>query len=237
MEFTMTASALNTMTATAYYSNKSGCLGSIKRKGKKALMKNIKAFVISDFYKNRIFKDLYLTNENIKVMNIEKIFETTFPNETIKALRKLKIENYDVYLCLVIKSMRELLMRFRLNNNLRCQLYLVCSSVKMAHQLGISNKNVAVFTPDKELEEFKELNEDIKHYHKEQDEKNEINFKKVKYSFESYEGLKKQIKKLIPELKEHKHDEPALKEMVEDAIEGAEESKADPEEIKADIEN
>jgi len=232
----MTASALNTMTATAYYSNKSGCFTSFKRNSKKAFMKNIKAFVISDFYKNKILKDLYLTNENIKIVNIEKIFETTFPNETIKALRKLKIENYDVYLCLVIKSMRELLMRFRLNNNLRCQLYLLCSSVKMAQQLNISKSNICVFIPDKELEEFKELNEDIKNYHKEQDEKNELNFKKIKYSFESYEGLKKQIKKLVPELKEHKHDEPALKEMVEDAIEGAEESKADPEDIKADIE-
>lgn len=236
MEFTMTASALNTMTTTAYYSNKSGCFTSFKRKSKKAFMKNIKAFVISDFYKNKILKDLYLTNENIKIVNIEKIFETTFPNETIKALRKLKIENYDVYLCLVIKSMRELLMRFRLNNNLRCQLYLLCSSVKMAQQLHISKSNISVFIPDKELEEFKELNEDIKNYHKEQDEKNELNFKKIKYSFESYEGLKKQIKKLVPELKEHKHDEPVLKEMVEDAIEGAEESKADPEDIKADIE-
>ena len=233
MEFSISASALNTVATGAYYSHKMGCIASLKRRTKKAVMKNVKCVVLSDVYRNRLFNDLYTTDENLKLLNIEKLFEITFGSEALKALRRMRVEDYDIYLSLTVFGMRDLLEKYRFNNNLRTNLYLFVSSVKLARQLGISKKNISVFIPDggRDLAEF---DDKIKKYHKVQDSKNEKNFNKVKYSFESYSGLLKQVKKIIPGVLEHeqekekKEDETSLKEiLVEDTVDTTEESKGE----------
>ena len=240
MEFSISASALNTVATSAYYSHKSGCFASLKRKTKKACMKNVKCVVLSDVYRNRVFNDLYTTDENLKLLNLEKLFEITFNNETVKALRRMRVEDYDIYLSLTIKALRDLLERYRLNNNLRTNLYLFVSSVKLARQLGISKKNISVFIPDSE-KDLEDYDEKIKKYHKIQDSKNDKNFNKVKYSFESYSGLLKQVKKIIPGVLEHekeKEKDLELKEiLVEDTVKATEESKTDKEDVEQQTES
>jgi len=156
MEFSISASALNTVATGAYYSHKMGCISSLKRRTKKAIMKNVKCVVLSDVYRNRLFNDLYTTDENLKLLNIEKLFEITFGSEALKALRRMRVEDYDIYLSLTVFGMRDLLEKYRFNNNLRTNLYLFVSSVKLARQLGISKKNISVFIPDggRDLAEF-----------------------------------------------------------------------------------
>jgi hypothetical protein len=240
MEFSISASALNTVATGAYYSNKSGCFASVKRKTKKAVMKNVKCVVLSDVYRNRIFNDLYTTDENLKLLNLEKLFEITFNNETVKALRRMRVEDYDIYLSLTIKALRQLLERYRNNNNLRTNLYLFVSSVKLARQLGISKKNICVFIPATD-DDLKDYDEKIQKYHKIQDSKNDKNFSKVKYSFESYQGLLNQIKKIVPGVLEHNKEEAleeALKEiLIEDTIDTAEKSDPKKEDIGQDEES
>lgn len=240
MEFSISASALNTVATSAYYSHKSGCFASIKRKTKKACMKNVKCVVLSDVYRNRVFNDLYTTDENLKLLNLEKLFEITYNNETVKALRRMRVEDYDIYLSLTIKALRDLLNRYRLNNNLRTNLFLFVSSVKLARQLGINKKNICVFIPST-TDDLKDFDEKIKKYHKIQDSKNDKNFSKVKYSFESYQGLLNQIKKIIPGVLEHSKDEAleeALKEiLVEDTVEATEKSKPEKEDVGEDEES
>lgn len=200
------ASAISSISSTAYYSKKSGCVVGIKKSARKKLMKNVKAIVISDIYRNKLTKELFSSEPKIKLLNIEKVFEITFPNETVKALRKIRITDYDTYICLVIKSLRQLLERYRYNNVIKTQLFLAVSSVKMAEKLGVKKSNIIVFTASEKLNQtfLKKFNQDIINYHYLMDATNEKGNKKIiKHSFESYDGLKSMILRLIPELMEH----------------------------------
>ena len=230
--FTLSATTLSSVASTSFYVDKSGCFTRFKRGTKQKLMKNLKCIVVSDVYKNKLFNDLYTTNENLKILNLEKLFEVAFPPEAIKSLRRIKVEDVDVYVALCIKPLRDLLKRYRLNNNIRSELFLFVSSVKLAKQLGVSEKNIKLFLPSNyKLLEGEKAGEVLKKYHHLLDERNEENYKKInKYSFESYEGLLNQLQKQIPGLKLQE------KKPIEDTEKGAEEEKADIEDIKADIE-
>ena len=177
-----------------------------KRGTKQTFMKNIKCVVISDVYRNKIFNDLYTSSEDLKMLNLEKLFEVAFPADAVKSLRRIKVEDIDVYVALCIKPLRDLLKRYRLNNHTRADLYLFVSSVKLAKQLGVKDKNIKVFIPTNyDLLEGERKEEMLKKYHSLLDEKNENNYKKInKYSFESYEGLLNQLIKMEPALKLHK---------------------------------
>jgi len=227
----MSATTLSAVASTSFYADKSGCVTRFKRGTKEKFMKNIKCVVVSDVYRNKIFNDLYTSSENLKMLNLEKLFEVAFPHESVKSLRRIKVEDIDVYIALCIKPLRDLLKRYRLNNNIRSELYLFVSSVKLAKQLGVKDKNIKVFIPTNyDLLEGEKKEEMLKKYHSLLDEKNENNYKKInKYSFESYQGLLNQLIKMEPALKLHK------KQLIEKTDCGAEEEKAEPEEVEAEI--
>lgn len=217
----MSATTLSALASTSFYADKSGCFTRFKRGTKQKFMKNIKCVVVSDIYRNKIFGDLYTTDEKLKMLNLEKLFEVAFPPDTIKSLRRTKVEDIDVYIALCIKPLRDLLKRYRLNNNTRSQLYLFVSSVKLAKQLGVKSKNIKVFLPTNyDLLLGEKSEELLKKYHSLLDEKNENNYKKInKYSFESYEGLLNQLIKMEPALKLHK------KQLIEKTKERTEDQK------------
>ena len=229
--FSMSATTLSAVASTSFYADKSGCFIRFKRGTKQKFMKNIKCVVVSYVYRNKIFNDLYTSSEDLKMLNLEKLFEVAFPAEAVKSLRRIKVEDIDVYIALCIKPLRDLLKRYRLNNNIRSDLYLFVSSVKLAKQLGVKDKNIKVFIPTNyDLLEGEKKEEMLKKYHSLLDEKNENNYKKInKYSFESYEGLLNQLMKMEPALKLHK------KQLIKKAEDGAEEEKAEIEDVKAEI--
>lgn len=229
--FSMSATTLNAVASTSFYMDKSSCFTRFKRGTKQKFMRNIKCVVVSDVYRNKIFNDLYTSSEDLKMLNLEKLFEVAFPPDAIKSLRRIKVEDIDVYMALCIKPLRDLLKRYRLNNKTRSVLYLFVSSVKLAKQLGVKEKNIKVFLPTNyDLLGGEKSEELLKKYHSLLDEKNEGNYKKInKYSFESYEGLLNQLMKMEPALKLHK------KYLKEQTIQGAEEEKAEEEDIKTDI--
>ena len=227
----MSATTLSAVASTSFYADKSGCVTRFKRGTKEKFMKNIKCVVVSDVYRNKIFNDLYTSSEDLKMLNLEKLFEVAFPPESVKSLRRIKVEDIDVYIALCIKPLRDLLKRYRLNNNVRSELYLFVSSVKLAKQLGVKDKNIKVFIPTNyDLLGGEKKEEMLKKYHSLLDEKNENNYKKInKYSFESYEGLLNQLMKMEPALKLHK------KQLIEKTEDGAEEEKTEPDDVEVDI--
>lgn len=202
----MSATTLSAIASTSFYADKSGCVARFRRGTKETFMKNIKCVVVSDVYRNKIFNDLYTSSEDLKMLNLEKLFEVAFPADAVKSLRRIKLEDIDVYVALCIKPLRDLLKRYRLNNHTRADLYLFVSSVKLAKQLHVKDKNIKVFIPTNyDLLEGERKEEMLKKYHSLLDEKNENNYKKInKYSFESYEGLLNQLIKMEPALKLHK---------------------------------
>ena len=202
----MSATTLSAIASTSFYADKSGCVARFRRGTKETFMKNIKCVVVSDVYRNKIFNDLYTSSEDLKMLNLEKLFEVAFPADAVKSLRRIKVEDIDVYVALCIKPLRDLLKRYRLNNHTRADLYLFVSSVKLAKQLHVKDKNIKVFIPTNyDLLEGERKEEMLKKYHSLLDEKNENNYKKInKYSFESYEGLLNQLIKMEPALKLHK---------------------------------
>jgi hypothetical protein len=198
MEIGAGSAVVNSLITASYYGHKSGCFQAFKRRIKKTFLKNVKAIVIPDNFKTKINDNLITMNEDVKILDIEKVYQLTFNKELLSSIKKLKLNDIDTYTALSIKSMRDLLMRYRLNNNTRCVLFVLCSNLKMAQQLGIKNSNIEILCPSDKCmkEEMQDLKSpEARHYIKDINDKNKFK-NKVRF-FDNLNSLFEQVKNLI----------------------------------------
>ena len=197
---TLASAVFNSSVTGGYYANKSGCFGKLCRIVKKLAMEKTHCIVVPDGFNHYIHEQLFSTSESLKILDLERTFNLLFNKDTLSVLKRLKVESYHTYLAVNSKHLRSLLLRFKLNNPRKCKVWLVLSSVKLAKQLGVKDKNIHVFVPSEEC-----LKASVEHINDSRIERHnsrinkENNARKDSVYFESPEALLMLVKKLIGE--------------------------------------
>ncbi len=199
MDLVSGGAVANSLATVSFYADRSGCGSRVCRWVKKKVMKNCKAIVLPDVFKTRLFeRGIFSLDEKMKLLDLERVHSMSFNKEILSSIKKLKVNDPDTYIALAIKSLRELLMRYRLNNRMRSQLILFVSSTKLAKQLGVKKRNTFTFSPCTELmnEEMKNIDLRLKNYTSDTNKKNQRDNKEVRM-FTSFEDLCNQIQSLL----------------------------------------
>ena len=199
MDLVSGGAVANSLATVSFYAERSGCVTRLCRWAKKKVMKNCKAIVLPDVFKTRLFeRGIFSLDEKMKLLDLERIHSMAFNKEILSSIKKLKVNDPDTYIALAIKSLRDLLMRYRLNNKIRSQLIIFVSSTKLAKQLGVKKKNTYTFSPCTELmnSELEQIDLRLKNYTQDTNKKNQRNNKEVRV-FTSFEDLCNQIQSLL----------------------------------------
>lgn len=211
MELGVGATVTNSLATMSYYAGQSGCGTKICRYMKIKFMKNVHAVVLPDIFKTQLFESgIYSLDERLKLLDLEKMHSISFNKEVLSTIKKIKTSDVDVYIALAVKSLRELMTRYRLNNKLRCQLVVFLSSHKLARQLGIKNKNIFTYAPSSELMESELAKQDhrLKNYVSDTNKKNQKKNTNTRV-FTSKEDLCNQIQALLGDKVSIRSPEPA----------------------------
>jgi hypothetical protein len=199
MDLVSGGAVANSLATVSFYGAQSNCGTKFCRFFKKKIMKNVKAIVLPDVFKTRLFeRGIFSLDEKMKLLDLERIHSMAFNKEILSSIKKLKVNDPDTYIALAVKSLRELLMRYRLNNKMRSQLIIFVSSTKLAKQLGVKKKNTYTFSPCTELmnSELEQIDLRLKNYTSDTNKKNQRNNKDVRV-FTSFEDLCNQIQSLL----------------------------------------
>lgn len=199
MEIGVTGTVANSLATMSYYAGQSGCTARLCRYMKLKFMKNVKAVILPDIFKTQLFENgIYSLDEKLKLLDLEKMHSISFNKEVLSSIKKIKTSDVDVYIALAVKSLRELMVRYQLNNKLRCQLVVFLSSHKLARQLGIKRKNIYTYAPSSELMESELAKKDsrLKNYVSDTNKKNQKKNSNTRI-FTSKEDLNNQIQALL----------------------------------------
>ncbi len=213
MELTVSGTVANSLATMSFYADQSGCASRFCRFTKLKCMKNIKAVVLPDIFKSELFDSgIYTLDEKLKLLDLEKMHSIAFNKEVLSSIKKIKTSDMDVYIALAVKSLRELMTRYRLNNKLRCQLIVFLSSHKLARQLGIKKKNIYTYAPSLELldKELDKRDQRLKNYVSDTNKKNQKKNSNTRV-FTSKEDLCNQIQALLGDKVSIRSPPPATK--------------------------
>jgi len=199
MELTVSGTVANSLATMSYYAGQSGFSAKFCRWTKLKVMKNVKAVILPDIFKTQLFENgIYSLDEKLKLLDLEKMHSISFNKEVLSSIKKIKTSDVDVYIALAVKSLRELMTRYRMNNKLRCQLVVFLSSHKLARQLGIKKSNIYTYAPSSELLDSELAKQDsrLKNYVSDTNRKNQKKNPNTRI-FTSREDLNNQIQALL----------------------------------------